>query len=116
MKRVPPSFCTCRCARFQICRRSGLSGACGYHTQFGAALFVQRSGFYLARELSADPKVLSAAQSTRGGGIGAADYLHQRTAGTVALVIGENLDEVLALSDRIAVMFAGRIEAILPRD
>jgi simple sugar transport system ATP-binding protein len=75
----------------------------------------------LARELSADPKVLIAAQPTRGVDIGAAEYIHQRliqqrAAGTATLVISEDLDEVLALSDRIAVMFEGRIMGILPRE
>jgi simple sugar transport system ATP-binding protein len=75
----------------------------------------------LARELSADPKVLIAAQPTRGVDIGAAEYIHQRlarqrTEGTATLVISEDLDEVLALSDRIAVMFEGRIMGILPRE
>jgi simple sugar transport system ATP-binding protein len=73
----------------------------------------------LARELSADPKILIAAQPTRGVDIGAAEYIHQRLArqrseGTATLVISEDLDEVLALSDRIAVMFEGRIMGILP--
>ncbi|MDJ0784042.1 MAG: ABC transporter ATP-binding protein [Desulfosarcinaceae bacterium] len=75
----------------------------------------------LARELSAVPKVLIAAQPTRGVDIGAAEYIHQRLAqqrseGTATLVISEDLDEVLALSDRIAVMFEGRIMGILPRE
>jgi simple sugar transport system ATP-binding protein len=75
----------------------------------------------LARELSADPKVLIAAQPTRGVDIGAAEYIHQRlteqrTAGTATLVISEDLDEVLALSDRIAVMFEGRIMGIEHRE
>jgi simple sugar transport system ATP-binding protein len=72
----------------------------------------------LARELSGNPKVLIAAQPTRGVDIGAAEYIHQRlteqrTAGIATLVISEDLDEVLALSDRIAVMFEGRIMGIL---
>ena len=75
----------------------------------------------LARELSSDPKVLIAAQPTRGVDIGAAEYIHerlshQRTNGTATLVISEDLDEVLALSDRIAVMFEGRIMGIVNRE
>jgi len=73
----------------------------------------------LARELSGEPKVLIAAQPTRGVDIGAAEYIHQRlseqrAAGTATLVISEDLDEVLALSDRIAVMFEGRIMGVVP--
>ncbi len=70
----------------------------------------------LARELSGQPKVLLAAQPTRGVDIGAAEYIHrrlieERTSGNAILVISEDLDEVLALSDRVAVMFEGRIVA-----
>ena len=75
----------------------------------------------LARELSGDPKVLIAAQPTRGVDIGAAEYIHtrlsdQRSSGTAILVISEDLDEVFALSDRIAVMFEGQIMGIVDRD
>lgn len=75
----------------------------------------------LARELSSNPKVLIASQPTRGVDIGAAEYIHeriarQRKAGTASLVISEDLDEVMALSDRIAVMFDGKIIGIVDRD
>lgn len=75
----------------------------------------------LARELSGNPKVLIASQPTRGVDIGAAEYIHQRlteqrTAGTATVVISEDLDEVLALSDRIAVMFDGKIIGIVDRE
>ena len=72
----------------------------------------------LARELSGQPKVLLAAQPTRGVDIGAAEYIHrrlieERSAGNAILVISEDLDEVLALSDRVAVMFEGQIVAVM---
>ena len=75
----------------------------------------------LARELSGNPKVLIAAQPTRGVDIGAAEYIHsrlshQRASGTATLVISEDLDELFALSDRIAVMFEGRIMGIVARE
>jgi simple sugar transport system ATP-binding protein len=75
----------------------------------------------MARELSADPKVLVASQPTRGVDIGAAEYIHERIAeqrqkGTASVVISEDLDEVMALSDRIAVMFDGKIMGIVDRD
>ena len=75
----------------------------------------------LARELSSDPKVLIASQPTRGVDIGAAEYIHtrisdQRQSGTASLVISEDLDEVLALSDRIAVMFDGQIMGFMDRE
>ena len=74
----------------------------------------------MARELSRDPKVLIAAQPTRGVDIGASEYirqrlLEQRENGVAILLISEDLDEILELSDRIAVMFEGRIVGIANR-
>ncbi len=75
----------------------------------------------LARELSRRPVVLIAAQPTRGVDIGAAEYIHnilmqQRTDGVAILLISEDLDEILALSDRIAVMYEGAIVGIVNRE
>ena len=72
----------------------------------------------LARELSRNPKVLVAAQPTRGVDIGAIEFIHtnlleQRKEGAAILLISEDLDEILALSDRVAVMFHGEIMGIL---
>ncbi len=72
----------------------------------------------LARELSRRPKVLIAAQPTRGVDIGATEYVHarlleQREKGTAILLISEDLDEVMALSDRIAVIYEGQIMGIV---
>lgn len=74
----------------------------------------------LARELSRKPRTLIAAQPTRGLDIGAMEYVHlqlleQREEGTATLLISEDLDEILALSDRIAVIFEGEIMAIVDR-
>jgi len=74
----------------------------------------------LARELSRKPRVLIAAQPTRGLDIGATEYVHQRLLeqrheGTAILLISEDLDEILALSDRIAVIYEGRIMGIVDR-
>lgn len=74
----------------------------------------------LARELSREPKVLIAAQPTRGVDIGATEYIHhrlleQRDAGTAILLISEDLDEIQEISDRIAVMYEGRIVGIVDR-
>jgi simple sugar transport system ATP-binding protein len=74
----------------------------------------------LARELSRQPKVLIAAQPTRGVDIGATEYIHQRLLeqranGTAILLISEDLDEIQTLSDRIAVMYEGRIMGIFGR-
>jgi simple sugar transport system ATP-binding protein len=72
----------------------------------------------LARELSAEPTFLLACQPTRGVDIGAAEYIHnrlieQRDIGTATLLISEDLDEVIGLSDRIAVMYEGEIISII---
>ncbi len=73
----------------------------------------------LARELSRGPKVILAAQPTRGLDIGAMEYVHaqllaQREAGAAILLISEDLDEILALADRIAVIYEGRIMGEVP--
>ena len=72
----------------------------------------------MARELSRKPRVLIAAQPTRGVDIGAIEYIHsqlleQRAEGLATLLISEDLDEVRSLSDRIAVMFDGEIMGIV---
>ena len=72
----------------------------------------------LGRELTGEPKVLVAAQPTRGldvAGIAAIQeqIVAQRGAGVGVLLISEDLDELLALSDRLVVMYGGRIAARL---
>jgi simple sugar transport system ATP-binding protein len=72
----------------------------------------------MARELSRKPRVLIAAQPTRGVDIGAIEYIHsqlleQRAEGLATLLISEDLDEVRNLSDRIAVMFDGEIMGVV---
>lgn len=75
----------------------------------------------LARELSRNPSVLVAAQPTRGLDVSATEYVHrrlieQRAAGTATLLISEDLDEILNLADRIAVIYEGRIMGIVERE
>ncbi len=75
----------------------------------------------LARELSRRPRVLVAAQPTRGLDIGATEYVHARLleqcqAGTAILLISEDLDEIMGLSDRIAVIYEGRIMGVVDGD
>ena len=72
----------------------------------------------MARELSRQPRVLIAAQPTRGVDIGATEYIHnqllkQRSEGLATLLISEDLDEIQALSDRVVVMFGGQIMGIV---
>ena len=67
----------------------------------------------LARELGLEPKLLLAAQPTRGLDVGAAEYVHgrllaARDEGMAILLVSTELDEILALSDRILVMYEGR--------
>jgi simple sugar transport system ATP-binding protein len=74
----------------------------------------------LARELSREPGVLIAAQPTSGVDIGATEYIHQRlleqrAKGTATLLISEDLDEILALADRIAVIYEGQIVGVVDR-
>lgn len=75
----------------------------------------------LARELSRRPRAIVAAQPTRGLDIGAAEYVReqlilQRNEGMAVLLISEDLDEIFALSDRIAVIYEGKIMSILSRE
>ncbi|NPA92221.1 MAG: ABC transporter ATP-binding protein [Chloroflexi bacterium] len=75
----------------------------------------------LARELARHPRVIIAAQPTRGLDIGATEYvreqlLEQRRQGVAVMLISEDLDEILALSDRIAVIYEGQIMDILPNE
>ena len=73
----------------------------------------------LARELVMAPKLLVAAQPTRGIDIGATEFVHRqlldlRAKGGGVLLISEDLEELFALSDRIAIMYNGRLMAELP--
>jgi simple sugar transport system ATP-binding protein len=73
----------------------------------------------LARELAGEPRVIVAVHPTRGVDIGATEAIHQalreqRARGAATLLISEDLDELLALSDRIAVLYEGRVMGILP--
>jgi simple sugar transport system ATP-binding protein len=73
----------------------------------------------LARVLSRNPQVVIASQPTRGLDVGATEFvrsqlLEQRDRGAAVLLVSEDLDEVIALSDRIAVIFEGRIVGVLP--
>ncbi|MCT8998322.1 ABC transporter ATP-binding protein [Chelativorans intermedius] len=68
----------------------------------------------LAREMEQDPKVLIVGQPTRGVDVGAIEFIHKRLIdmrdqGKAVLLVSVELDEIRSLSDRILVMFAGRI-------
>lgn len=75
----------------------------------------------LARELSLNPKFLLAAQPTRGLDVSAIEYVHrtlieQRNQDVAILLISTELEEIFALSDRIAVIYEGEIMNIFPGD
>jgi ABC-type uncharacterized transport system ATPase subunit len=75
----------------------------------------------VARELSREPRVIIAAQPTRGLDVGAMEYvrerlLEERKSGTAILLISEDLDEIFALADRIAVIYEGQIMGIVRRE
>jgi ABC-type uncharacterized transport system ATPase subunit len=68
----------------------------------------------IARELAADPKVLIVAQPTRGLDVGSIEFIHRRIIemrdnGVAVLLVSAELDEILTLSDRIAVLYRGQI-------
>jgi ABC-type uncharacterized transport system ATPase subunit len=70
----------------------------------------------LARELGRDPELLVAAQPTRGLDVGAIEFVHrrilaERDAGKGVLMVSMELEEIMSLSDRILVMYGGRIVA-----
>ena len=73
----------------------------------------------VAREFTRDTQLLIAAQPTRGLDVGSIEYIHSqivgmRDAGTGVLLVSTELDEILSLSDRVAVMYAGEIIDVLP--
>ncbi len=72
----------------------------------------------LARELSRPLKLLIASQPTRGLDVGSIEFVHKRIVserdnGTAVMIISSELDEVLALADRIAVMYRGRVIGVV---
>jgi simple sugar transport system ATP-binding protein len=75
----------------------------------------------LGRALSLDPRFILAAQPTRGLDVGAVAYVHTRlvearNGGASVLLISDDLDEIFALSDRIAVIYRGQVSRPIPRE
>ena len=73
----------------------------------------------VAREFGRHVKLVIASQPTRGLDVGSIEYIHrriveQRDAGVAILIVSTELDEVLALGDRVAVMYDGELVGILP--
>jgi simple sugar transport system ATP-binding protein len=74
----------------------------------------------IAREMAREFKLLLASQPTRGVDVGAIEFIHgqlrqAREAGKAILLVSADLTEILALSDRIAVMYEGRFATVIPR-
>ena len=72
----------------------------------------------VAREFDQDPKCLVAAQPTRGIDVGSIEFIHERLlqardAGKAVLLISADLEEILSISDRIAVIYEGKIVGII---
>jgi ABC-type uncharacterized transport system ATPase subunit len=75
----------------------------------------------VAREMSRPLRLFIAAQPTRGVDVGSIEFIHsrivhERDVGTAVLVVSSELDEVVGLADRIAVMYRGRILAVVSTD
>ncbi|GAA2743557.1 ABC transporter ATP-binding protein [Terrabacter aerolatus] len=73
----------------------------------------------VAREMSFGPKLLMAAQPTRGVDVGSIEFIHRRIVaardtGAAVLLVSAELDEVLSLADRIAVIHGGKVVAEMP--
>ena len=73
----------------------------------------------VAREFAQNPDLLICSQPTRGVDVGAIEFIHQqviaqRDQGAAVLLVSAELDEVLSLSDRVAVMYNGEIVSVMP--
>jgi simple sugar transport system ATP-binding protein len=74
--------------------------------------------FIVGREMSKAPALLLASHPTRGVDVGSIEYIHsrivqERDAGTAVLIVSTELEEVMALSDRLLVMYRGKVVAEL---
>jgi len=91
------------------------------HTKVGTLSGGNQQKVVIARELSRELKLFVAAQPTRGLDVGSIEFVHQqivaaRDAGAPVIVVSTELDEVVALADRIAVMYKGRVVGIVSPD
>ncbi|MEV7430590.1 MULTISPECIES: ABC transporter ATP-binding protein [unclassified Nocardioides] len=93
----------------------------GIHTAAGNLSGGNQQKVVVARELSRDLRLLVAAQPTRGVDVGSIEFIHQqiiatRDSGVPVLVVSTELDEVVALADRIMVLYRGQVVGIVPAD
>jgi ABC-type uncharacterized transport system ATPase subunit len=102
-----------------IIRRYDIRGA-GPATRAGALSGGNMQKIVVARELERKPKALVVAQPTRGIDVGAGEFVHQQLLraagdGCAVLLISSELSEIIALADRVGVLFAGRLVGVLDR-
>ena len=93
----------------------------GIHTRASSLSGGNQQKVIVAREFARPIKLLIASQPTRGLDVGSIEYIHQRLVekrdqGCAVLLVSPELDEILSLSDRIAVMYRGKIMDTLPAD
>jgi ABC-type uncharacterized transport system ATPase subunit len=108
------NFATEKIAEFDV-------RAQGIDTPVGRLSGGNQQKVVLARELSRDLRLFVAAQPTRGLDVGSIEFVHERIvatrdAGVPVVVVSTELDEVIALADRIAVMYEGRLVGIVSGD
>ncbi len=113
-RRVLDAFARAKITEFDI-RTQGPSSPAG------ALSGGNQQKVVIARELSRELKLLLASQPTRGVDVGSIEFIHKRIvatrdAGVPVIVVSTELDEVVALADRIAVMYRGAIVGIVPAD
>lgn len=102
--------------------RKGFDIRCpGINTAAGSLSGGNIQKVILAREISRNPRFLIAVYPTRGLDMGAVEFIHQellkkRREGVGILLVSEELDEIMNLSDRIAVIYKGRIQKVLKHD
>lgn len=95
--------------------------ASGIHSTAGQLSGGNQQKVVVARELSRDLRLLVAAQPTRGVDVGSIEFIHKqivatRDRGVPVLLVSTELDEIVALSDRIMVLYRGQIVGIVPAD
>jgi len=92
----------------------------GIHVPVGTLSGGNQQKVIIARELSGEPRLLVVAQPTRGLDVGSIEFIHNRIvemrdAGAAVLLVSAELDEIFTLSDRIGVLFRGRLVGDFPR-
>ena len=123
-----PPFARFKFMLRQICRAHAQEKTAAYQvktpgvsTQVRLLSGGNQQKIILARELHGNPELIIACQPTRGLDIGAEEFIHnllveQKCAGVGILLISADLEQLLKLSDRLAVIFDGRITGVLDND